>query len=78
MLDLKNVDVKALRNDLIKNAVIIVFARLVRYYLLENHMSGVGDVSSALPTDFVYGLVFTLLGFVFFHVVVSPAVSQMQ
>ena len=81
MFDLKNVDVKALRNDLVKNAVIIVVARVIRFYLTETALAGgASNVLSYLSHDdsFTYPLVCTLLGFTFFHVVVSPSLSQMQ
>jgi len=75
-MNFANVDVKALKTDLVKNAVIIIASRLIRYYLLEQH-AGLGEMSQALPTDFVYGLVFTLLAFVLFHVVVNPQLQKM-
>jgi len=80
MFNLKNVDVKALRNDLIKNAVIIVVARVIRFYLTEASLAGASNVMSVLSHDdsFTYPLVCTLLGFTFFHVVVSPSLAQMQ
>jgi hypothetical protein len=78
MFDLKNVDVKALRTDLIKNALILVVVRLLRYYVLENAGNGVGRFSSVMPNDFLYTLVFTLTGFVLFWVVVQPQVAKLQ
>ncbi len=76
-MSFKNVDVAALKTDLVKNAVIIVMSRLIRYYLLEHSsMGSMGSIGNALPTDFVYGLVFTLLSFVFFHLVVNPQLRK--
>lgn len=77
MFDLKNVDVKSLRTDLVKNTTILVLARLLSFYLVENAGS-TPDIMGAFDPKWVYGLVFTLLGFVFFHVVVNPTLSKME
>jgi len=75
MFDTKNVDTKGLRMDLIKNTVIVIISRMLKFYLVDN-AGGKADSSQLFNQDFVYSLVFLLLGFVFFHVVVNPALQN--
>lgn len=75
MFDTKNVDTKGLRMDLIKNTVIVIISRMLKFYLVDN-AGGKADGSQLFNQDFVYSLVFLLLGFVFFHVVVNPALQN--
>jgi hypothetical protein len=73
MFDSSKVNVKDMRTDLIKNAVVVLVSRVLKFYVLEN-ASGKGD-AQLFNQDFVYSLVFLLLGFVAFHVVVQPAIG---
>jgi hypothetical protein len=73
MLDNSKVDVKGMRTDLVKNAVVVIVSRVLKYYVLEN-ASGKMD-AQLFNQDFVYSLVFLLLGFVAFYVVVQPAIG---
>jgi hypothetical protein len=75
MFDTKNVDTKGLRMDLIKNTVIVVVSRMLKFYLVDN-AGGKADGAQLFNQDFVYSLVFLLLAFVFFHVVVNPSLQN--
>ncbi len=63
MLSLSNskTDRKALINDLVKNSAI-----MVAVHVLTNTRAG----KKLFDEDTLYGMVFTLLAFVFYHVVV--------
>ena len=73
MFDSSKVDVKSMRTDLIKNAVVVLVSRILKFYVLEN-ASG-KSTAQLFDQDFVYSLVFLLLGFVAFWVVVQPAIG---
>ena len=73
MFDSSKVNTKDMRTDLIKNAVVVIVSRLLKFYVLDN-ASGKGE--QVFNQDFVYSLVFLLLGFVAFYVVVQPAMGQ--
>lgn len=75
MFDLKKVDMKSLRMDLIKNALIVIVARLVKFYLVDTQGKG-GDVTTVFNQDFIYSIVFLLLGFAVFWVVVEPLARE--
>jgi len=60
MLSTSNTDKKALVNDLAKNACI-----LFAVHLIANTYSG----KRLFDQDFLYSVMFTLLGFVFYHIV---------
>jgi hypothetical protein len=67
----KNVDVRSLRNDLVKNAMIIVVSRVLTYFVQQrNPVSGV-DLSKLFDPEWTYSLVFTLVGFVLYHLLVN-------
>lgn len=74
MFDLKKVDVKSLRQDLIKNAVVIILARLIKFYVIDRQgdIGSIGDFPSAFNQEFVYSAFFLLIGFAVFWVVVEP------
>jgi hypothetical protein len=61
MLSTKNTDRKALVNDLVKNASI-----MIAVHVLTNTRAG----KKLFDEESLYGILFTLLAFVFFHVVV--------
>lgn len=73
MFDSSKVDTKSMRTDLVKNAVVVIVSRILKFYVLEN-ATGKTDVQ-LFNQDFVYSLVFLLLGFVAFHVIVAPAMA---
>lgn len=76
MFDSSKIDSKALKVDLVKNAVIVIVSRILKFYVVDN-AGGKADPAQLFNQDFVYSLVFLLMGFVFFHVVVNPVlVSQ--
>jgi len=75
MFDSSKVNTKDMRTDLVKNAVVVIVSRLLKFYVLDN-ASGKADQSQLFNQDFVYSLVFLLLGFVAFYVVVQPAMGQ--
>lgn len=75
MFDSSKVNVKDMRTDLVKNTVIVLVSRLLKFYVLEN-AGGKGDASQLFSQDFVYNLVFILLSLVCFYVVVQPAMVQ--
>jgi len=60
MLSGKNTDRKALINDLVKNSAI-----MVAVHVLTNTRAG----KKLFDEESVYGIVYTLLAFVFYHVV---------
>ena len=60
MLSTKNTDRKALVNDLVKNACIMVVV-----HVLTNTRAG----KKLFDEESLYGILFTLLAFVFYHVV---------
>ena len=61
MLSTKNTDRKALVNDLVKNASI-----MIAVHVLTNTRAG----KKLFDEESLYGILFTLLAFVFYHVVV--------
>jgi hypothetical protein len=73
MFDSSKVNTKDMRTDLVKNAVVVIVSRILKFYVLEN-ASGKTDVQ-LFNQDFVYSLVFLLLGFVAFYVIVQPAMA---
>lgn len=75
MFDTKNVDSKALKLDLVKNAVVVVVSRMLKFYFVDN-ANGKADSAQLFNQDFVYSLVFLLAAFVFFHVVVNPSLQK--
>lgn len=75
MFDSTKIDVKSLKFDLVKNAVVVIVARILKFYVVDN-AGGKGDVSKVFDQDFVYSLVFLLLGFTVFWVVVNPVVNN--
>jgi hypothetical protein len=60
MLSTKNTEKKALINDLNKNACIIIVV-----HIIANTYAG----KKLFDQEFLYSLIFTLLGFVFYHIV---------
>ena len=68
----KKIDMKGIKVDLIKNASVVVMSRLFKYWLVDG---GKGEVFSQ---DFVNGLVFLLMAFVFYHVVVETNVEGLN
>ena len=74
MFDAKSVDMAAMKHDLLKNIVVVIVARVLKFYLVED---GRGDLVSILTSqDFLMGLAFVLLGFAVFHGVVNPAAKK--
>ena len=73
MFDLTKVDMKSLKIDLIKNALVVIVARLIKFYVVDTQGKG-GDVSVVFNQDFIYSTVFLLLGFVVYWVVFEPSV----
>ena len=76
-MDFKNVDVKALKTDLVKNATIMIVSQVLRFYLASNSEQSQKSLMSILTdnnNDFTYHVILTLLAFVVYHVVVVPAV----
>ena len=70
-MDSKNVDVRSLRNDLVKNAMIIVVSRVLTYFVQQrNPVSGI-DLNKLFDPEWTYSLVFTLVGFVLYHLLVN-------
>jgi hypothetical protein len=69
MLSGKNTDRKALINDLVKNASI-----MVALHVLTNTKSG----KKLFDEENMYAILFTLLGFVFYHVVVVNIVEPLK
>jgi hypothetical protein len=76
MLDMKKVDTKSMRMDLIKNAVIVIVARLVKFYVIDTQGKG-GDVMTVFNQEFVYSVVFLLLGFAVFWLAVEPLAREL-
>ncbi len=69
MLGGKNTDRKALINDLVKNATI-----MVAVHVLTNTRAG----KKLFDEESLYGILFTLLGFVLYHVVVVNIVEPLK
>lgn len=74
MFDFKNVDMVALKTDLLKNVVVIIVARVLKFYLSEG---GQGDLLAVLTSqEFIYSMVFVLVGFTAFHVLAHPTAKK--
>lgn len=71
MFDLKKVDMKSLKSDLTKFAIMLVVARLIKFWVVDTQGRG-GDVTIAFSQDFLYSSVFTLVGFAVFWLVIEP------
>ena len=70
MFDTKKINMVALKTDLVKNATVVVVSRLLKYMLVDNRK---GELFNQ---EFVYSLVFLLLGFVAYHVAVTTNVDM--
>jgi len=74
MLDFKNVDMSALKTDLLKNLLVIVVARVLKFYLMDG---GSGDLVGVLTSqEFLYSTGFVLLGLAVFWVLVQPVAKE--
>jgi len=70
MFSLNKADMNGLRIDLIKNTTVVVTSRLLKYWLVD------GSKGELFSQDFVNGLVFLLLAFVFYHLVVEQQIEH--
>ena len=75
MFELKNVDMKSLRMDLIKNSLIVIVARLIKFYVVDTQGKG-GDVTTVFNQDFIYSTVFLLLAFGVFWMIFEPLIRD--
>jgi hypothetical protein len=74
MFDSSKVNVANLKVDVVKNATAIVICRILRFYLVES-ANGKTPTMQLFDQEFVYSLVFLLLGFVFYNVAVAPTLN---
>ncbi len=75
MFDLKKVDMKSLRSDVLKIFTMLVVARLIKFWVVDTRGKG-GDVFPVFDQDFIYSTAFTLIGFAAFWVLVEPFVRE--